>query len=70
MALFTNLLTNTTVTVDDLVDLANRRAQAAKDLLTAGEGLAPERIFLLAPVVAAADAAGQRPPARVEFNLK
>jgi hypothetical protein len=64
------MLTNTVVTDDDLVDLANRRAQGAKDFLTAGEGVAPARIYLLAPVVAAADAEGKRPSARVEFNLK
>jgi len=64
------LLTNTAVTDDDLVDLANRRAQAARDLLTAESDVAPERVFLLAPVVAAADDEGKRPAARVEFNLK
>ena len=64
------LLTNTPVTDDDLVALANRRAQAAKDILTAGEGVAAERVFLLAPVVGTAGAQEGRSPARVEFTLK
>jgi hypothetical protein len=64
------LLTNTPATDDDLVNLANRRAQAAKDLLVAGEGVAPGRVFLLAPVVGAADPQEKRPPARVDFTLK
>jgi len=64
------LLTNTVVTDDDLTALANRRAQAAKDLLVAGEGVAPERVYLLAPVVEAVDPQEKRPPARVDFTLK
>jgi hypothetical protein len=64
------LLANTTVTDDDLSALANRRAQAAKDLLTDGAGVAPERVFLLAPIVKAPDPGAERPSARVEFTLK
>lgn len=64
------LLENTVVSNDDLIDLANRRAQSAKDVLTGAGGVAPERIFLLAPVVADGEPGGTRPSARVEFSLK
>ncbi|HEY6000705.1 MAG TPA: DUF748 domain-containing protein, partial [bacterium] len=64
------LLTNTLVTDDDLVDLANRRAQAAKETLAANGAVAPERLYLLAPVVAVPDPKDKRPPARVDFTLK
>jgi hypothetical protein len=64
------MLTNTQVTDDDLLELANQRAQAAKDALTREEKVALERVFLLAPKPADAAAEGKGKASRVEFSLK
>ncbi len=48
------MLTNTVVSDDDLIQLANQRGQAAKDFLTRSDGVAPERVFLIAPKLEAA----------------
>lgn len=42
------IVTNTQVSDDDVVALANQRAQAVKDWLLKKGGVAPERVFLLA----------------------
>jgi len=47
------MLTNTTVSDDDLVQLANRRGQAVKEALTRSGEVAVERVFLVAPELAA-----------------
>jgi hypothetical protein len=64
------MLTNTQVTDDDLLELANQRGQAAKDVLTREEKVALERVFLLAPKPADAAAQGKGKASRVEFSLK
>jgi hypothetical protein len=64
------MLTKTPVTDDDLVQLANARAQAAKDAITKGEQVAPERVFLLAPKPQAAKADEKLKRSRVDFSLK
>jgi hypothetical protein len=64
------MLANTQVTDDDLVELANQRAQAAKDYLTREDKVPVDRIFLLAPKPADAAAEGKGKPSRVEFALK
>jgi hypothetical protein len=47
------MLTNTPVSDDDLVQLANQRGQAIKDALTRSGEVALERVFLVAPELAA-----------------
>ena len=47
------MLANTQASDDDLIQLANQRAQAAKDFLTREGKVPPERVFLLAPKVEA-----------------
>ena len=64
------MLTNTQVTDDDLIQLANLRAQAAKDYLTHEDKVALERVFLLAPKAARTNGDAKGSPARVEFALK
>ena len=61
--------TNTVVTDDDLVALANQRAQVAKDALTKDGKVALERVYLLA---SKADKKGdeKRKGSRVDFALK
>jgi hypothetical protein len=62
------ILANTSVSDDELRELANRRARAVVDWLS-GVGKVPrERIFLVAPKLVAGDA--KAPPARVSFSLK
>jgi hypothetical protein len=64
------MLTNTPVTDDDLNQLANARAQAAKDFITKGEQVALERVFLLAPKVEAPKGEEKLKASRVDFSLK
>jgi hypothetical protein len=64
------MLTNTPVTNDDLTQLANARAQAAKDFITKGEQVALERVFLLAPKVEAPKGEEKLKASRVDFSLK
>jgi hypothetical protein len=64
------MLANTVVTDDDLIQLANRRAQATKDFITRGDQVAVERVFLLAPKLDAAKGDEKLPGARVDFSLK
>jgi hypothetical protein len=62
------MLTNTQVTESDLLELANRRAQAAKDAITRENKVEVERVFLLAPRPAEAKADAKA--SRVDFSLK
>jgi hypothetical protein len=64
------MLTNTVVTDDDLIQLANRRAQATKDFITRGDQVPVDRVFLLAPKLDAAKGDEKLPGARVDFSLK
>lgn len=66
------ILANTTVSDDDLLNLAMRRATVAKDALTAA-GVDEARLFILKPKLnAGADAADKDDgkPARAQFMLK
>jgi uncharacterized protein involved in outer membrane biogenesis len=64
------MLASTQVTDDDLNELANQRAQAAKDYLTREDKVPLDRVFLLAPKPADPAAEGKGKPSRVEFALK
>lgn len=64
------MLTNIQVTNDDLVQLANQRAQAAKDFITRGEQVPVDRVFLLAPKLETPKADDKLAAARVDFSLK
>jgi hypothetical protein len=55
------MLTNTTVSDDDLVQLANQRGQAVKEALTRSGEVAVERVFLIAPQIEA-----DKPDAKVK----
>ena len=63
------MLANTVVTDDDLVTLANQRAQLAKDAITKDGKVALDRVYLLAPKL---DAKGdeKRKGSRVDFALR
>jgi len=64
------MLTNTVVTDDDLVQLANQRAQGTKNFITRGDQVSVERVFLLAPKVEPAKGDDKLPESRVDFSLK
>ena len=64
------MLTNTVVTDEDLIQLANQRAQATKDFITRGDQVPVERVFLLAPKLDAAKGDEKVSGARVDFSLK
>lgn len=68
------MLSHTAVADDDLRGLANRRAQAIRDWLVAKGGIAPDRIFLLAPKLGPASSAekkdGKIKDSRADFSLK
>ncbi len=62
---------NTHVTNEDLLGLANRRAQSVKDWLAGSGGIATERLFLTAPQLGDAGLeSGVRAAPRAEFALK
>jgi uncharacterized protein involved in outer membrane biogenesis len=63
------MLANTQVSDDDLVTLANQRAQLAKDSITKDGKVALERVYLLAPSVSA-KGDDKRKASRVDFALK
>src|SRR6185369_6710225 len=63
------MLTNTQVSDDDLVTLANQRAQLAKDAITKDGKVALDRVYLLAPSVNA-KGDDKRKASRVDFALK
>jgi hypothetical protein len=52
------------------LQLANARAQAAKDAITKDEQVALERVFLLAPKPQAAIPDDKLKASRVDFSLK
>ena len=64
------MLTNLTVSDDDLIELANKRAQSAKDFITRDNQVAVDRVFLLAPKLQPEKGDGKAPASRVEFSLK
>jgi uncharacterized protein involved in outer membrane biogenesis len=64
------MLANTVVSDDDLIQLANRRAQATKDFIARGDQVPVERVFLLAPKLEAAKQDDKLPGSRVDFSLK
>jgi len=63
------MLANTQASDDDLIALANQRAQLAKDAITKDGKVSLDRVYLLAPRL---DTKGddKRKGARVEFSLK
>jgi hypothetical protein len=64
------LLSGIQVTEEDLRVLANARSQVAKEWLVGNGGIAPERIFILAPKLNAEGIKDGGRPSRVEFSLK
>ncbi len=64
------MLENAAASDDDLRQLGNRRAQAAKDWLVAKGGVPAERVFLVAPKVGAEGIKDKGKPERVDFALK
>jgi hypothetical protein len=64
------MLANAQATDEDLRQLANRRAQVAKDWLVAKGGVPPDRVFLVAPKVGADGIKDKGKPERVDFSLK
>jgi Domain of Unknown Function (DUF748) len=64
------MLTNMQVSNEDLVELANTRAQIAKNFITKDEQVPLERVFLLAPKIEASKADDTRKASRVDFSLK
>jgi hypothetical protein len=64
------MLTNIPVSNEDLVALANERAQIAKNFITKDEQVPLERVFLLAPKVEAPKADDKLKASRVDFSLK
>jgi hypothetical protein len=62
------LLERTALATDDLRQVAQQRAQAARDHLRDRKGIANERLYLLAPRVSAAG--DKQPPRRAEFAIK
>jgi hypothetical protein len=64
------MLANVQATEEDLRQLANRRAQAAKDWLVAKGGVPAERVFLVAPKVGTDGIKDKGKPERVDFSLK
>ena len=64
------MLTNAQVTDEDLRQLANRRAQAAKGYLVETGAVPAERVFLTAPKLGGEEAKDKGKPTRAEFALK
>jgi uncharacterized protein involved in outer membrane biogenesis len=62
------MLANTQVSDEDLTQLANRRAQSAKDFITMEDKVSVERVFLLAPKVGGGEDKAQA--GRAVFSLK
>jgi hypothetical protein len=63
------MLANIVVTDDDLITLANHRAQLTKNAITANGKVPTDRVYLLAPKVDE-KRDGKRKGSRVEFALK
>ncbi len=64
------MITHAQVTEEDLRQLANRRAQAAKDYLVDAAKVPADRVFLVAPVVGGEAPADKGPATRAAFSLK
>jgi hypothetical protein len=64
------MLTHTQITDEDLTQLANRRAQSAKDFITQGDKVSLERVFLLAPKVGKGAGDDKQQGPRAAFTLK
>lgn len=64
------ILTHTAISDDDLRDLANRRALAVKNWLLKNGQIASERVFLVAPKLAAEEVKDKGKVSRVDFSLK
>jgi uncharacterized protein involved in outer membrane biogenesis len=66
----TLILTHAAVGEDDLRVLANARSQAAKEWLVDEGKIPAERVFIVAPKLAADDVKEAGKPTRVDFSLK
>lgn len=66
------LMDNTTITDDNLMSLANRRAQSVKNWLVTEGKVPTERIFVLASKLGASNTKNDKaaPTSRVDFSLK
>jgi hypothetical protein len=64
------MLTHAQVTEEDLRQLANHRAQAAKGYLVETGKVSAERVFLVAPKPAGEESKDKGRPTRAEFALK
>ncbi|MBE9528354.1 MAG: DUF748 domain-containing protein [Proteobacteria bacterium] len=64
------MLANTTITEDDLYDLAKRRAGAVKDYILAMEKVESERIYMVRPEKLVPEERKGVAPSRVEFALE
>lgn len=64
------MLTHIIPSDEDLRDLANRRAMAVKNWLLSNGQIAPDRIFLVAPKLAAEEKNGKGRASRVDFSLR
>src|SRR5262245_6499138 len=64
------MLANARVADDDLRQLANARAQAAKGWLVDNGGVAGERVFIVSPKSGAGDIKDPGKPTRADFSLK
>ena len=63
------MLTNIQISEDELMELANERAQAAKDFITRDDQVTVAKVFLLAPKVQAPRGGGKLAGTRVDFSL-
>jgi hypothetical protein len=64
------MLANAAATEEDLRQLANRRAQTAKEWLVEKGGVPAERVFLVAPRTDTEGIKDKGKPERVDFSLK
>ncbi len=64
------LQTSVEVSEDDLIALANRRAQVAKEAMLREGGVGAERVFLVRPKLDDAKPDGKASLSRVDFSLK
>jgi len=64
------MLEHARVSDEDLRQLANTRAQAAKDWLVTAGKVPADRVFLVAPKLTAEDIKDKGRPTRVDFGLK
>jgi hypothetical protein len=64
------MLTNAPVTDDQLRQLADARAQAAKDWLVETGKIAAKRVFIVAPKTSVEDIKDHGKPTRVDFSLR